>query len=120
MAQSDFTALVRAAAESKYWKEQDAALVLSAWAESGRSLTSFAREWGINRGRLERWHRLLADRPTAAAQQLFHPVQLLVDEEQPRAAELELVLGNGRRIVVPRNFDEATFERLLRIADSTC
>lgn len=82
MAHNNFTALVRAAAESKYWKEQDAALALSAWSESRRSLTSFAREWGINRGRLERWLRFLAERPTPPTQQLFHPVQVVVDDER--------------------------------------
>ena len=59
MSRNDFTALIRAAAQSKYWRERNADLVLTALDESGQSLASFAREWGINRARLSRWRQLL-------------------------------------------------------------
>lgn len=121
MPPNDFTALVRAAAQSKYWREQDAELVLSAWEESGRSLASFAREWGINRARLTRWRQVLADRaPSTSPSPAFHPVHVLAAEDGPRASGLELLLANGRRIVVPRGFDEDTLKRLLRLVETTC
>jgi hypothetical protein len=121
MPRNDFTALARSAAQSKYWREQDAELVLSAWEASGRSLASFAREWGINRARLSRWRQLLADRAASTSPSAtFHPVHVLAAEDGPTAAGLELVLANGRRIIVPRGFDEGTLERLLRLAETTC
>lgn len=121
MPRNDFTALVRAAAQSKYWREQDAEVVLTALDESGQSLATFAREWGINRARLSRWRQLLADRTVApSASPAFHPVHVLAAEHGPQAAGLELVLVNGRRLIVPRGFDEDTLKRLLRLAETTC
>ena len=121
MPRNDFTALVRVAAQSKYWREQDAEVVLTALDESGQSLATFAREWGINRARLSRWRQLLADRTVApSASPAFHPVHLLAADHGPQAADLELVLVNGRRLIVPRGFDEDTLKRLLRLAETTC
>lgn len=55
-----------------------------------------------------------------SASPAFHPVHVLAAEHGPQAAGLELVLVNGRRLIVPRGFDEDTLKRLLRLAETTC
>ncbi|HEY3452529.1 MAG TPA: hypothetical protein VGK67_39660 [Myxococcales bacterium] len=41
--------------DNRYWREEDARLALNAWAESGVSLTVFARRTKIHPRRLSRW-----------------------------------------------------------------
>jgi hypothetical protein len=121
MPRNDFTVLVRAAAQGKYRREQDAELVLTALGASGQSLAESAREWNINRARSSRWRHLLADRIVAtSASPAFHPVHVLAAEDGPQAAGRELVLVNVRRLVVPRGFDDDPLKRVLRLAETTC
>lgn len=107
------TALV-AAARNKYWRERDAELVLSAWADSGQSLSAFGRQYSISVSRLRRWKRRLADKPLP----LFHSVEVINGPRMDASNDLELVLRNGRRVVVRAGFDEETLERLAQLVES--
>ena len=109
-----------AALQSGYWHREAAELVLGAWAESGLSLTAFARRHRIQAKRLGRWRRRLEEAPETGP--IFHRVRLIPDSERNEMAAgdggLELVLRGGRRVSVRPGFDTATLEQLVRIVES--
>jgi transposase-like protein len=47
----------------RHWKREDAARALADWAESGQSLTSFARRRELGLHRLQWWRAQLAKQP---------------------------------------------------------
>ena len=109
-----------ALAESKYWRRADAEIALEAWAVSGRSLTDFARQWGLNDRRLRRWARrlspeALAGDDGAAILPAFRQVEVLVEEPAaPHDSGVELLLPGGCRVAVQRGFDPRVLQELLR------
>ena len=114
-------AQLRAIIESKYWRQEDAEIILGAMVHSGRSLSAFARHWGINRDRLRRWNSLLTkEPPRLPATPAFHPVHVVVEPFSPHKGDdgLELVLRGGRRVRLQRGFDEQLLERVVRLAES--
>jgi hypothetical protein len=44
-----------------YWRLSDAAKVQGYWRASGLSLAEFCREWGLKRGKVDRWWRMLRE-----------------------------------------------------------
>ena len=99
------------------WTAQDAEAVLSAWRESGESLSRFARRHGLDAWRLMRWRRLLGK--DGAVQ--FHPVKVVSTSSgalAPVGEALELVLRDGRRVAVRRGFDALLLEDLVRTVES--
>src|SRR5574341_2547139 len=103
------------------WSGDDAEVVLSAWQEAGGSLSAFARKYGVDPWRLMRWRRRLGK--TGALR--FHRVKVV----RSRAAGsvrsgrggVELVVRDGRRVVVQPGFDAALLEELVRTVESwTC
>lgn len=99
-----------------YWRSGDAERVLEAWRQSGQSMAAFAREQGLSRARLARWHGRLRDRPVA-----FHPVRVVGDSpglaKSVRPTTVDLVLAGGRRVVVGRGFDPELLEKLVRVVE---
>ena len=55
-----------------------------------------------------------------SASPAFHPVHVLAADHGPQAAGLELVLVNGRQLIVLRGIDEDTLKRLLYLGETTC
>lgn len=120
---------------SRYWREPDAVRVIRAWNESGQTLTEFAEARRVNRGRLERWIRLLDDESAAASSRdgatsaqrenaataAFLPVRIVPSPPKeplsmPSSNQvLEVELVGGDRIRLPPGFAAADFSRLLAV-----
>jgi hypothetical protein len=88
---------------------------LDALDRSGRSLGEFAEREGVSRQRLERWRRQLAgadvEQPTT-----------FVEVTPPRRDQghFEVVVGGGRVIRVPADFDAAALSRLVTVLEERC
>lgn len=102
-----------------YWREQDAERVLAELQASGESTTAFARQHGISPAKLYRWRARLQLEPAAAD---FVPLVLDRATPTPGRADIELLLGDGVRICVPRGFCVQTLSRLLAVlgAEASC
>ena len=107
-------------AENTYWREHDAELILAAWAQTGLTLSAFARQCGLSVSRLRRWKTRLeaGDGPR------FHPVELLdVHKGRPTMSDpenvgIEVIVGTGRRLVVRRGFDRGLLLELIETLES--
>jgi hypothetical protein len=40
---------------SRYWRREDAEVVVAAWRASGDTMAGFARGWSLNPNRISRW-----------------------------------------------------------------
>ena len=103
---------------NSYWREPDAERVLAVWAQSGLTLSAFARQCGLSVRRLSRWRKRLEE----AGGPRFHPVEVVTEprgaSEPPADSGVALVLVSGRRIAVRRNFDPHTLSQLLEVLES--
>jgi hypothetical protein len=103
---------------NNYWREPDAEQVLAVWAQSGLTLSAFARQCGLSVRRLTRWKKRLE----ASGGPRFHPVEVV--GEQPVRGEatsdsgVELVHASGHRIAVRRDFDPHTLCQLLEVLEA--
>lgn len=104
---SRLQAVVRAA-RRVYWREADARVVVNAWRDSGDTLASFCRRYGVKRARVARWAKEMA----VAEAVRFHPVAV-VPPEGAREAFLELELPGGAIIRLPVGFDVEDLRRVL-------
>ena len=103
-----------------YWREPDAKRVLAALDASGMSTAAFARRHGLNPARLHRWRaRLQPPQPAPD----FLPVHVATAAQTVAAArtaarataDIELLIGDGVRVRVPRDFCGETLMRLLDV-----
>lgn len=69
-----------AAAGNRYWREEDARVVLEECSSSGLELEEFARRHQLKPRRLRRWFERLAPRGLMR----FHPVELRLGELSTR------------------------------------
>jgi len=99
------------AAAKRYWRAADAREVLALWQRSGMTLTGFARDQGLDRGRLTRWRGRLSGLEQPAVR--FHQVKVVKDipcaaparEVAAGAAPgIEVIVSGGRRVVVRPGF----------------
>lgn len=101
--------------EKSYWREADGRAVVDAWERSGKSVSSFAREHGVEPHRVSRWASRLKARDGSVR---FHPVRLV---EGPRGGErpdaIEVVLVDGRRVRVLDGFAAEDLERVLAVLE---
>lgn len=80
--------------------------LLERWRSSGESAAAFCRRQGIAPQKLSYWKRSLgrpsrrAARPARAAHSGFVPVQLVEGPAEAAGGSLEIVLGNGWRVLV--------------------
>lgn len=58
---SSSTGVMEALVSRSYWRLEDAARVHEVWCGSGLSLAEFCRRWGLKRGKLDRWWRVLRE-----------------------------------------------------------
>lgn len=106
-------------AQNTYWREHDAELILSVWAQSGLTLSAFGRQCGLSVTRLRRWKKRLeqSDAPR------FHPVEVVEPREVRTAADassagLEVIVGADRRVVVRAGFDRALLRELIETLEA--
>lgn len=71
--------------------------LVSRWRASGKSAGVFAREAGIPESRLWYWARRASARELPA----FVPVRVIPEESAATGASFELLLGDGRRLLIP-------------------
>jgi len=105
------------ALKCRRWGVREAEAVLSAWRQSGESLTGFAGRHGLDAWRLMRWRRKLSQDSETIR---FHPVQVVSERRQKDAGAsgVELVLRHGRRLVLHRGFDAGLLENVVRAVES--
>jgi hypothetical protein len=104
-------------AQRRYWREAEGQTVVSAWRSSGEGVRSFARRYGVNPKRVWWWARRLAAEDSIR----FHPVRVVASRVEPDGL-IEIELRDGRRVHLPRRFDEEDLRRLLRVLEelSSC
>jgi len=104
------------AVKSRYWQQEDAAVVLDAWRQSGLPRAVFARQWGLSDSRLGRWAQRLAAEGTGAT---FHPVRVVDAQHVAQQAEWAGDVQCGPMVVrVPLGFAADEVTRLLRVVAS--
>ena len=108
----EITDLIR----KRRWSEAEARLVVSASQASGKSVLSFAREYGLQPSRIWRWLARLQEESKGGMR--FHPVRLREAEPlDPKAGPMEVVLVNGRRVRVPQGFVAEDLVRVLEVVE---
>lgn len=99
------------------WRRGDAEVVVSAWRDSGQSVSAFARRHGLSVDRVLRWRQQLDSESKVE----FHRVALVQEATSARPSAdsvVELVLENGRRVAVRRGFDASLLEGVVRAVES--
>lgn len=110
---------IRKVAAQRYWREEQARVVVAAWKRSDESLTAFARRHGIERRRLERWARRLG---RAAGKVRFHRVRLVgrpavAGEVHDVGSPIEIEWSPGRRVRVFPGFAAEDLGRVLEVLE---
>jgi len=90
------------------------------WERSGLSQQAYCERRGISVASLQRWRRLLApgtrtESPVAAPAPEFVPVTLVDDVPAAEAADLTLVLADGRRLEIGPRCPAETLKRVLGV-----
>jgi transposase-like protein len=96
------------------WTEQDARNALAALHRSGKSVSVFAAEHGLDAQRLYSWRRRLGEAERTTFQELIvRPAARIsvTDGEVP----FELALPSGVVVRVPASFNASALERLLEV-----
>ncbi len=98
-------------------------VALAEQADSGLSVAEYADELGVSSATLYQWKRRLSaiDAAEFEAPTSLGLVEVTI-EDRPRSssesAPLVVQLGSGRRVEVPRRFDDADLIRLISILES--
>ena len=95
--------------------------LLRAVAAAGGNVAAFARQHDLTSWKLYRAQRRASNpglrrRLRGKGATEFAPVRVV---EEACAPPLELVLARGRRLMIPRGFDQATLRRVLEVME-TC
>ena len=98
---------------SRYWREEDARTVLTAWRASGLSAVEFGRRNGVSARRLLRWASVVGSGGVVERSLSF--VELTNDGGAPPARRdaLEIVVG-GAVVRVAGGFDPALLAEVVR------
>ena len=97
------------------WTEEDARNALKALHESGKPVSVFAAEHGIDAQRLYSWRRRLGGAERTTFQELVVRAPALRSVADAESSPFEIVLASGDVIRVPRSFDGAALSRLLEV-----
>jgi hypothetical protein len=91
------------------------------WRQSGRTAAEYAGGHGLHAGTLAAWGSKIGDIRAATGRPLaFLPVRVAEPagkESAPATAVMEVVLLNGRRVRVGKEFDGDAVARLLDVAE---
>jgi hypothetical protein len=101
------------------WTEVEARGVLVAWRKSGMSVEAYARARGIVPQRLHWWRKRLRFGAHEAA---LVPVRVAEGPEEAtavvrRGEPVTVLLRSGQMLKVGRDFDEATFARVVALLE---
>jgi transposase-like protein len=95
------------------WTEADARAALAALEQSGRPVSVFAAEHGLDPQRLYAWRRRLAGGERTTFREL-------IVRSPSAAAIFEVVLASGVLVRVPSSFDAEALARLLDVLARAC
>ncbi len=94
--------------------------MLSALDSSGQTPAEFAEHEGIKIQRLERWQRRLAsDQPVEPPAFVELRPRASRESESAGTSMFEVVVGAGRVVRVPPDFDSSALRRLLAVVEET-
>jgi transposase-like protein len=97
------------------WTPEDARAVIVALERSGKSVSTFAVEHGLDPQRVYLWRRRLGKaEPTTFREIVVHASPSRADGPRGDAA-FEIALTSGIVVRVPASFDEAALARLLEV-----
>jgi transposase len=111
------------AARRRPWSETDKLRIVEASFAGRRLVSATARRHGISRSLLTTWRRqfregtLGADRQTSFAPLLMAPEVASRPEQASGADRIEIVLGNGRRLIVGAGIDASALARVVAVLE---
>lgn len=108
------SALARVAAR-RYWREDDARLMIEAWQESGLPLVAFAERHDVQTRRLVRWaERVQSMGPKPVS---FHRVRLVESGGCGASSDerIEVILAEGCTVRVPPGFVPEDLRKVLNV-----
>jgi transposase len=125
---SDFELLtVEDAGRRRAWTDEDKVRIVEESLRGHRQGSATARRHGISRSLLTRWRTEYRAGLVGGGGPMFTPVDVTADAlSAPRlassdgpgpAATIEIVLTNGRRVMVPSSVDPAALARLLPVLE---
>jgi transposase len=111
------------AARRRQWSEADKLRIVEASFRGSRVVSATARAHGISRSLLTTWRRQFREGTLGANRQpSFAPV-LMAPEVSPRAEptsgtdRIEIVLSNGRRLIVGVGIDASALARVVAVLE---
>jgi transposase-like protein len=124
---SDFELLtVEDAGRRRAWTDEDKVRIVEESLRGHRQGSATARRHGISRSLLTRWRSEYRAGLVGRVGPMFTPVDVtadaasaprLVSPDRSGAATIEIVLSNGRRVIVPSSVDPADLARLLPVLE---
>jgi hypothetical protein len=112
-----------AMAKASTVERQGWAREIEAWRSSGQTLSAWARERGISRGRLEYWKRRLAGRSEKSGDRVgrLALIPVVSPAQAMPAARIEVLVERaGLRILLPTGFEAVELLRLLDVVGARC
>ena len=124
---SDFELLaVEDAGRRRAWTDDDKVRIVEESLRGHRQGSATARRHGISRSLLPRWRAEYRAGLLGGGGPMFTPVDVtagalsvprLASPAGSGAATIEIVLANGRRVIVPSSVDPAALARLLSVLE---
>lgn len=101
-----------------YWRELN-----RAWEASGQTQRAFCRQRHVHPGTFVWWRRELARREVGRSEgrpaRTSRPAFVEVTVGPERRGGYDLVLANGRRIVIRGDFEDGSLRRLIAVAEGS-
>jgi len=120
---SDFELLtVDDAGRRRAWTDEEKVRIVEESLRGHRQGSATARRHGISRSLLTRWRAEYRAGLVGAGEPMFTPLALALPASASAAAsasetKVEIVLANGRRVVVAASIDPAALARLLPVLE---
>jgi transposase len=125
---SDFELLtVEDAGRRRAWTDEEKVRIVEESLRGHRQGSATARRHGISRSLLTRWRGEYRTGLLGAGGPMFTPLALTAEapsaprlspDGSGREAKIEIVLANGRRVIVSASVDPAALARLLPVLES--
>ncbi len=112
------------AARRRHWSEADKLRIVEVSFRGSRLVSATARAYGISRSLLTTWRRQFREGALGTERQpSFAPV-LMAPESPPKVEaassgvdRIEIVLGNGRRLIVGAGIDASALARVVAVLE---
>ena len=113
---------LREVVKSRYWRREDAEVVIGAWRASGDTVSGFARKWSLKAKRIARWVAEIEGR-AGESEVSFHPVRVVeptqaapvAEPAEPAACWVGEVRYGDFVVRVPSGFAADEMARLLAV-----